>query len=279
MGNIGIPIPFRDPPRAALRQAYSWPFAEILGVPVGALTLDDLLQVMDRWITDRERHYICAVSVHPLVESQSAPDLREIYKAASVVIPDGMPLVWLLRRAGHAAADRICGPDLMPAMFDRSQRTGARHFLYGSTAKTLELLTANLRRQYPSARIVGSYSPPFRDLLPGEDVEIVDHINAANADIVWVGLGAPKQDRWMAAYRPKLDAPVLISVGAAFDMLAGKIRRPPRFIQRSGFEWVFRLMQDPRRLLRRYAKCNFLFALMLLQERLHLQRDRFPSER
>ena len=274
MDNIDARIPYRDPPRVALRQAYPWPFAEILGVPVAALTLDELLQIMDRWIAERERHYVCAVSVHPLVESQSAPDLRQIYKAASVVIPDGMPLVWLLRRAGHAAADRICGPDLMPAMFERSQRTGARHFLYGSTTNTLALLTAKLHRQYPSARIVGSYSPPFRDLLPGEGGEIADRINAANADIVWVGLGAPKQDRWMAAYRPELDAPVLISVGAAFDMLAGNLRRPPRFIQRSGFEWVFRLVQDPRRLLRRYAKCHSLFALMLLQERLHLLRDR-----
>jgi N-acetylglucosaminyldiphosphoundecaprenol N-acetyl-beta-D-mannosaminyltransferase len=246
---------------------------------VAALSLDELLQIMDRWIADKERHYVCTLDVHALMESQNASDIRQIYGAASVVTPDGMPLVWLLRRAGHAAAGRTCGPDLMPAMFDHSQRTGTRHFLYGSTAKTLALLAANLHRKYPSAGIVGSHSPPFRDLLPGEDVEIADLINAADADIVWVGLGAPKQDRWMAAYRPRLCAPVLVGVGAAFDMLAGNVRRAPRFIQRSGFEWAFRVLLEPRRLWRRYAESNSRFALMLLQERFHPLRDPSPDAR
>jgi N-acetylglucosaminyldiphosphoundecaprenol N-acetyl-beta-D-mannosaminyltransferase len=180
-----------------------------------------------------------------------------------------MPLVWLLRRAGYVLADRICGPDLMPALFDRSQRTGYRHFLYGSTESTLALLQRNLTRNYPGAKVVGVCSPPFRELLPGEQHAIVESINAATPDIVWVGLGAPKQDRWMGTYRSRLNAPVLIGVGAAFDMMAGTIRRAPPIIRRSGCEWLFRVFQEPRRLWKRYLDSNSRFALMLLHEKLH----------
>jgi N-acetylglucosaminyldiphosphoundecaprenol N-acetyl-beta-D-mannosaminyltransferase len=235
---------------------------------VSALSLDEFTTIIDRWILKRERHYVCTLDVHALMESQSAADVLEIYHSASIVTPDGMPLVWLLKRAGYAHADRICGPDLMPAVFDRSQRTGHRHFLYGSTPATLALLQSSLARRYPNAKVVGAYSPPFRELQPSEQQEIIDQINAAEADIIWVGLGAPKQDRWMGRFRPRLNAPILIGVGAAFDMLAGTITRAPPIIQRSGFEWVFRLLQEPRRLWRRYLESNSRFVVMLLYEKL-----------
>lgn len=256
------------------RPAMVSPQGSILGTPVNALTLEGLLDTVDRWVRYRERHYVCTLDVHALLEGLRAPDVQEIYQSASVVTPDGMPLVWLLRRAGYRQADRVCGPDLMPALFERSEATGYRHFLYGSTTDTLQLLAGKLNSRFPRAKIVGSYSPPFRDLLPDECEAISVRINDAAPDIVWVGLGAPKQDRWMGAYRPSLQAPVLIGVGGAFDMLAGKVRRAPWIVQRSGCEWAFRMMQEPRRLCRRYLESNARFAFLLLQEALKPARSR-----
>jgi N-acetylglucosaminyldiphosphoundecaprenol N-acetyl-beta-D-mannosaminyltransferase len=244
------------------------PRPQVLGVPVSALTMDEALATIDRWIATGERNYICTLDVHALMESQSAPDVRDIYRSAAMVTPDGMPLVWLLRHMGYRSADRICGPDLMPAVFLQSESRGYRHFLYGSTETTLSLLEESLKRTFPGSTIVGRLSPPFRALTPAEEREIDREVNAADADIVWVGLGAPKQDRWMAAHRGTLSAPVLIGVGAAFDMIAGTVARAPRFLQQTGCEWVFRLAQEPGRLWRRYLESNSRFVRMLLEERL-----------
>jgi N-acetylglucosaminyldiphosphoundecaprenol N-acetyl-beta-D-mannosaminyltransferase len=158
----------------------------------------------------------------------------------------------------------------MPAVFRHSQERGYRHFLYGSSETTLALLQENLRRNFPRAAIVGRYSPPYRALTCEEEFEVDRMMNSANPDIVWVGLGAPKQDRWMAAHRSSLKAPVLIGVGAAFDMLAGTVNRAPRFLRRTGFEWMFRVLQEPRRLSRRYLQSNYKFAAMLIGEKLRL---------
>jgi N-acetylglucosaminyldiphosphoundecaprenol N-acetyl-beta-D-mannosaminyltransferase len=246
------------------------PRSQVLGVPVSVLTLDEAVATIDGWIASGERKYVCTLDVHALMESQSAPDVRNIYRSAAMVTPDGMPLVWLLHRSGYHTADRVCGPDLMPALFRHSQGRGHRHFLYGSSDTTLSLLQEELGRNFPGAKIVGSYSPPYRALTREEEREVDRVVNAADPDIVWVGLGAPKQDRWMAAHRGALKAPVLIGVGAAFDMLAGKITRAPRFLQRTGCEWMFRLAQEPRRLSRRYLESNSKFAMMLIGEKLHL---------
>ena len=246
------------------------PRPQVLGVPVSVLTLNEALTTIDQWIAQGEPNYVCTLDVHALMESQSTPDVRNIYRSAAMVTPDGMPLVWLLHRSGYPAADRICGPDLMPAVFRHSQGRGYRHFLYGSSETTLSLLQEKLGRKFPDAKIVGSYSPPYRALAREEEREVDRLVNAADPDIVWVGLGAPKQDRWMAAHRGALKAPVLIGVGAAFDMLAGTVTRAPRFLQRTGCEWMFRLAQEPRRLSRRYLKSNSKFAMMLIGEKLHL---------
>jgi N-acetylglucosaminyldiphosphoundecaprenol N-acetyl-beta-D-mannosaminyltransferase len=171
----------------------------------------------------------------------------------ALAVPDGQPLVWAMRALGHPQASRVYGPDLMLAVFDAARRRHRRHFLYGSTPETLAKLEANLGARFPGTEIVGSYSPPFRPLEPAEEAEIARRINASGADIVWVGLSTPRQERWMAAMRPRLDAPVLIGVGAAFDFHAGLKRQAPRAIQRSGLEWAFRLATEPTRLWRRYA--------------------------
>jgi N-acetylglucosaminyldiphosphoundecaprenol N-acetyl-beta-D-mannosaminyltransferase len=244
---------------------------QVLGVPVSALTMAEAVALIDRWIEQGERKYVCTLDVHALMESQTAPDIRAIYCAAAMAAPDGMPLVWLLHRMGYPA-DRICGPDLMPAMFLESESRGYRHFLYGSSETTLSLLQETLNLDFPDAKIVGRYSPPFRALTGEEEREIDRLLNAAEPDIVWVGLGAPKQDQWMAAHRPALKAPVLIGVGAAFDMIAGTVARAPRFLRQTGCEWMFRVMQEPRRLCRRYLESNSRFVMMLIEERLRLTR-------
>jgi N-acetylglucosaminyldiphosphoundecaprenol N-acetyl-beta-D-mannosaminyltransferase len=239
----------------------------VLGIPVSALSMLETVTLIGGWIARGERHYVCTLDVHALVHSHGAADVRHIYQSASIVTPDGMPLVWLLRRAGHPLAERVCGPDLMPALFAQSQYAGHRHFLYGSTESTLQFLKNRLLARFPGAILAGQYSPPFRDLTFLEERDMIRRMNAAKPDIIWVGLGAPKQDRWMAAYRDRLNAPVLIGVGAAFDFMAGTIRRAPRFVQQSGFEWVYRVLQEPGRLSERYLKSNSWFAWLLLEEK------------
>ena len=249
------------------------PRAQVLGVPISALTMDQALSMIEGWVKRRERHYVCTVDVHALIESHSAPDVREIYRSAGITAPDGMPLVWLLHRNGYRNADRICGPDLMPALFRRSEERGYRHYLYGSSEQTLARLIQMLNDRYPGAAIAGAYSPPFRPLTAAENEEIEAAINAVEPDIVWVGLGAPKQDRWMAAHRGGVNAPVMIGVGGAFEMISETVRRAPRFVRKTGFEWTFRLMQEPRRLAPRYLESNSKFVMMLLKEKLRIGND------
>jgi N-acetylglucosaminyldiphosphoundecaprenol N-acetyl-beta-D-mannosaminyltransferase len=230
----------------------------------------ETLDMIDEWIASDARHFVCTVDVHALMESETNDDIRRIYRSdAAVVTADGMPIVWFLRRRGRPTAERICGPDLMPALFRRSETRRYRNFLYGASSETLARLRDRLTREFPRAHIVGTFSPPFRALSEAEEANVVDMLNATEPDIVWVGLGAPKQDRWMAAHRATLHAPVLIGVGAAFDMLAGTVRRAPVVMQRTGCEWMFRIAQEPRRLLKRYVKSNSQFAIRLLIEMLH----------
>jgi N-acetylglucosaminyldiphosphoundecaprenol N-acetyl-beta-D-mannosaminyltransferase len=235
-----------------------------------------------RWIDEGQREYVCVTGMHGVVESQSAAPLREIHNRAGLVTPDGMPMVWLLWWHGHRQADRVCGAELMGAVFDEGEKRGWRHYLYGAKPETLSLLEARLKQRVPDAKIVGRLSPPFRELTPEESAQIVDDINASGADIVWVGLSTPKQERWMSAHRSKLKASALIGVGAAFDFHAGTVRQAPRFIQRSGFEWLYRLAAEPRRLWRRYSTGVpvFLWRVLLQKSGLrHYRLDWGPSER
>jgi N-acetylglucosaminyldiphosphoundecaprenol N-acetyl-beta-D-mannosaminyltransferase len=185
-----------------------------------------------------------------------------------MVAADGMPLVWLSRRRAPTGAEieRVYGPDLMLAAFARSESAGWRHFLYGSTPETLVCLEANLHERFPRARVVGSYSPPFRSLDAGEEAAVEAEIAAARPDIVWVGLSTPKQERWMADHVARLHVPVLVGVGAAFDFHAGLKRQAPRWAQRAGLEWLFRLATEPRRLAGRYLRNNPRFVWMLVRQ-------------
>src|SRR5690606_5511415 len=194
------------------------------------------------------------------------------HNAAGLVTPDGTPMVWLLWASGHRAAERVYGPDLMLAVLEMSVMRGYRHFFYGSSETTLTRLETSLRARFPGLVIAGSHSPPFRPLTAREDDAVVEMINAARPDIVWVGLSTPKQERWMADHRDRLEAPVLVGVGAAFDLHAGIVRQAPRFVQRSGVEWLFRLAMEPRRLWRRYLRNNPAFVLCISGQKLGLKR-------
>ncbi|MEX1660893.1 WecB/TagA/CpsF family glycosyltransferase [uncultured Thioclava sp.] len=227
----------------------------VLGVAVSALNMDQAVSLVQDAVRTRRRGYICVAGAHGLVECQTDPSLRDAYNAAMAVTPDGMPLVWALHGDGHDSAGRVYGPDLMRLLFAKGVSSGMRHFLYGTTPESLERLSVALQSQYPGAEIVGVHAPPFRPLSAQEEREVSAVINAVKPDVVWVGLSAPKQERWMAAMRDKLEAPVLIGVGAAFDFIGGNKRSAPAFLQRAGLEWAFRLMTEPRRLWRRYAKC------------------------
>jgi len=244
----------------------------VLGIGISVINMDDALQRMATWIDQKQRHYVCVTGVHGVMESHRSPELRHIHNAAGMVTPDGMPLAWLLKLAGFHHADRVCGPELMPRMFVLSQPRGDRHFLYGGSQTALELLQRRLLDLAPNAQIAGMYSPPYRALTTQEDAEIIAMINNSEADIVWVGLSTPKQEKWMAAHRAHLEASILIGVGAAFDIHAGLIPRAPRFLRRTGFEWTYRLLREPRRLWWRYLSNNPAFVTLVALQKIGLYR-------
>jgi len=242
------------------------PRANILGVGVSAINMPIAVVTIEDWISRREPNYVCVTGVHGVMESRRDPELREIHNRAGLVTPDGMPLVWLARLMGYHGVERVYGPDLMLAVCERSVACGWRHFLYGGAPGVPELLGRKLGARFPGLEIAGMYSPPFRALSAAEDREATERINDSGADIVWVGLSTPKQEGWMAAHREALKAPVLIGCGAAFDFHAGIKAQAPRWVQRSGLEWLFRLLCEPRRLGPRYLVNNPLFIGLVIRQ-------------
>jgi N-acetylglucosaminyldiphosphoundecaprenol N-acetyl-beta-D-mannosaminyltransferase len=247
----------------------------VLGVGVSAVNPASATAEIRRWLDERESHYICVSGVHGVMECQRDPSLKSIHNRAGLVLPDGMPLAWWVRSAGYREADRVCGPEFMPYLLQSLK--GRRHFFYGASIETLDKLIAWVRSNYPDSIIAGCHSPPFRHLTPEEDAAIVEEINASEAEIVWVGLSTPKQERWMAAHVHRLNAAALIGVGAAFDMHAGNVKRAPRFLRRTGFEWTYRLVLEPRRLWRRYLANNPAFVLLAAAQITRIAS--FPQER
>ncbi len=244
------------PPSSALAPAPDLPRADVLGIP---LALTDYAGTMD-WIdsTIASGHSAClsAAAVHLVMVAQEDAPTRDAV-LHSMTVPDGQPLVWALRALGHQRASRVYGPELMARFCERSARTGTRMYLYGGRNQgALVQLVLNLRRRFPGVKIVGGYSPPFRALDDEERRAVAAEINRSKADVVWVGIGQPKQERWMEEMRELLDAPVLVGVGAAFDFHAGLVPQAPSWMQATGLEWAFRLAQEPRRLWRRYARYN-----------------------
>jgi N-acetylglucosaminyldiphosphoundecaprenol N-acetyl-beta-D-mannosaminyltransferase len=256
----------------------------VLGVGVDPLTLEGAVDVMAEWIEQGEPHYVCVTGVHGVMESHDDPALQRIHDRAGMVTTDGMPLVWLSRHRLRASSppvpvERVYGPDLMLRAFARSETTGWRHFLVGSTPTTLDLLTTRLAVRFPRARVVGTLSPPRLAAGAPDDRGLVERIAAAHADVVWVGFSTPKQERWMAANVDRVGAPVMVGVGAAFDFHAGVKRQAPAWMRRSGLEWAYRVASEPRRLGTRYLRNNPRFLWLLLREALADRADRSDRPR
>jgi N-acetylglucosaminyldiphosphoundecaprenol N-acetyl-beta-D-mannosaminyltransferase len=245
-----------------------FPFSRlnVLGVGVSALNLQLATAAIEDWISAGQREYVCVTGVHGIIESRRDPAVRAVHNAAGLVVPDGMPLVWLLRLAGQRNSGRVYGPDLMLQLLERSVSQKFTHFLYGAAEPTLAELEAKLKARFPGLNIVGAFAPPFRALTSAEEDKVVAAVNRVNPDIVWVGLSTPKQEIWMAEHRARLSARVLLGVGAAFDFHAGRRRQAPRWMQHSGLEWLFRMCQEPRRLGRRYLYNNPRFILEIIAQ-------------
>ena len=231
--------------------------APVLGVPLAVTDYERTLDWIDAAVALGAREYLCVAAVHTVMESREDEALREAVDRAAFTVPDGQPLAWALRKLGHDIDARVYGPELMARACARAERSGQRFYLYGGRSdKALAQLAANLLDRHPGLQLAGGWSPPFRDLTEPELDELAARINAARPDVVWVGIGVPKQEKWMATMRDRLDAPVLVGVGAAFDFHAGLIPQAPAWMQRRGLEWLFRLAQEPGRLWKRYARHN-----------------------
>jgi N-acetylglucosaminyldiphosphoundecaprenol N-acetyl-beta-D-mannosaminyltransferase len=229
----------------------------VLGVPLALTDYERTLEWIEEMVAERERGYVCVANVHTVMASAEDPELRSAMLGSSINVPDGQPLVWALKALGHALGGRVYGPELMARACARATETGARFYLYGGRNQgALVQLALNLRRRFPGVRIVGGYSPPHHTLCDDEREAIVSEINRSGADVVWVGIGVPKQEKWMAEMRPLLRAPVLVGVGAAFDFHAGLVPQAPTWMQEAGLEWTYRLAHEPRRLWRRYLRYN-----------------------
>lgn len=238
----------------------------VLGVDVDAVQIPDVIQRIETWILRRETcHFIAVTGMHGVMEAQHDAEFKMVLNSADLVVPDGMPLVWLGRLREHRLTRRVYGPELMVSVCERTASTSIRHFFFGGAPGVPEKLAQSLRTRFPGLEIIGTYSPPFGPTMVEEDRKIVDAINAAAPDIVWVGLSTPKQEKWMHAHRDRLRVPVLIGVGAAFDINSGMKRQAPIWMREHGLEWLFRLMQEPQRLWRRYILygSQFIFYVVL----------------
>lgn len=244
----------------------------VLGVGVSALTFAQARDLVLGARGNRRTGYICLGTAHGLTEARSDPALRRIYNESWLTTPDGMPLVWL----GPSGVERVYGPDLMLAVCEAGRAVGLRHYLFGGVEGVAEQLRAKLVARFPGLEIVGTFTPPFRELTKEEFAAMQAEVARARPDVIWVGLGTPKQEKFMARYWRELDAALLIGVGAAFDFHSGRVRQAPRWMQRSGLEWLFRLCTEPRRLGPRYLKTNPLFVLRVLAQKIRL--GRYPIE-
>lgn len=274
MSTIAPSLPDAD---ALLTLVTPPPQVEVTGVPMALTTYERALSWMDAMVATRRQGYVCVAATHTVMACQEDPELRAAVLGSSLTVPDGQPLVWAMNLLGHTLPNRVYGPTLMERHCARAAENGTRIYLYGGRdERALATLRANLERRFPGLQIVGGWSPPFRPLSADEEDDVVARINASGADVVWVGIGVPKQEKWMARMRPRLEAPVLVGVGAAFDFHAGLVPQAPAWMQPMGLEWLFRLLQEPGRLWKRYARYNPLFVArfgaQLVRQRLRGQR-------
>jgi N-acetylglucosaminyldiphosphoundecaprenol N-acetyl-beta-D-mannosaminyltransferase len=244
----------------------------VLGVGVSVLNLQTALATIADALGQKRKGYICVTGVHGVMEAQNDENFRDILNHAFLCTPDGMPMVWMGKIHGHSEMQRVYGPDLMLEVCAWGEKNQCRHFFFGGADGVADQLAEKLKAQFPKMQIVGTFTPPFRPLNPAEEDELRERIRVAQPDILWVGLSTPKQEKFMAEFSPMLDATLTIGVGAAFDFHSGRTKQAPRWMQRSGLEWFYRLCTEPRRLARRYLRNNPLFLLKIAGQFLRLRK-------
>ena len=234
------------------------PVCNIMGVDLAAINMPWLIDFTKKYIKELSGDYMCVSNVHTTVMSYDDPTYCEVQNGGIMAIPDGGPLSSVGRKRGFSEMERTTGPDYMKEILKISAEENYRHYFYGSTERTLNKLAKTIEKRYPNVQVAGMYSPPFRSLSEEEDQNVIQMINESNADFVWIGLGAPKQERWMAEHQGKIKG-LMIGVGAAFDYEAGNIDRAPMWMQKTNLEWLYRLIQEPKRLFKRYFYTNIVF--------------------
>jgi N-acetylglucosaminyldiphosphoundecaprenol N-acetyl-beta-D-mannosaminyltransferase len=248
------------------------PRPSVLGMHVDAVCYERAVRLIGGWCREERPRYVCVANVHMVMEAQAAPELLQAINGADLVVPDGMPLVWVLRRRGYALPDRVYGPTLMLELCAWASRTGVPVGFIGATPDVLEQLAARLAARFPDLAVAFTHSPPFGARVPPADASTAAAVRTSGARLLFVGLGCPKQERWMAANAASLGA-VMVGVGAAFDFHAGTLRQAPAWMQRRGLEWLFRFAMEPRRLWRRYVYNNPRFAAQVLREEFQRRRS------
>ena len=260
-----------SPGRPLFDSCCEYPRADVLGIELAAINMDAALEIAERSIASGMGSYICMTGVHGVMEAQLSAELRRVMAHALINAPDGMPMSWVGWLQGHTQMDRIYGPDFMTNLCRISMRKGYRHYLYGGQPGVAETLKAVLQRRFQGIQIVGTFTPPFRDLSPQEERALFSEVSDVKPHILWVGLSTPKQEYFMGKYVDRLGVPLLVGVGAAFDFLTGRIDEAPSWVKRAGLQWAHRLLQDPQRLSKRYLINNPVFlwriALQLLKLR------------
>jgi N-acetylglucosaminyldiphosphoundecaprenol N-acetyl-beta-D-mannosaminyltransferase len=234
----------------------------VLGTQVEALQIPDVIRQMEMWICQRDQsHFVAVTNVHVVMEARHDAYFRRVLDSADLRVPDGMPLIWVGRLRGHSLPRRVYGPDLLLDFCRETHEKSYRHFFYGGAPGVSHALGERLRARFPHLKIAGAYSPPFRRLTPQEDAMQIAMINQAAPDVLWVGLGCPKQERWIYEHRHLLHVPVAVGVGQAFDIHSGRSKQAPNWLREHGFEWLYRLAAEPRRLWRRYLVYNSKFMI------------------
>ncbi|MGA7109699.1 MAG: WecB/TagA/CpsF family glycosyltransferase [Terracidiphilus sp.] len=227
--------------------------ANVLGVGINATNIGAATLLSDTLIRQNRRAYVCTADVHTIIEAQSDPYLREVLNASFMTVPDGMPLVWAARMQGFRQIQRVYGPDFMLALCRFGVPRGYRHFFCGGKPGVAGKLSTNLVAEIPGLQVVGTYTPPYRALNPAEEAELAGRIAISRPNVVWVGLGSPKQDRFLAQYCGRFETNLMVGVGAAFDFHAGVVKEAPRWMHKTGLQWIYRVVQEPRRLWKRYC--------------------------
>jgi N-acetylglucosaminyldiphosphoundecaprenol N-acetyl-beta-D-mannosaminyltransferase len=246
----------------------------VLGVRINAVQIPEVIQHFETWIREmRGNHFVAVCNVHMVMEAQNDKHFMDVLNSSGLTVPDGKPLTWLGRHRGFNLKRRVYGPDLFQDFLAATDSRGYRHFFYGGHPAVTKEMVSRIRERFPETEIAGYYSPPFRELTAQEDADVVTMINENRADILWVGLGCPKQEIWMYDHRGRLDVPVMVGVGQAFNIVAGSLKQAPSWMREHGLEWLFRLLLEPRRLWKRYLVYNTMFLLYLALEFLGYRRS------